>query len=170
MNFCRRCGKALELLSESEYVCSSNHKIYANSPPASGIWIVNDNNEVLVAIRAHEPGTDKYDTPGGFAVEKESYESSINRELQEELGLSASDYTKPEYLTSGIDAYHWGGEEISVSTVIYWAHIIGNPRIKASDDVAEARFIPINDIELEKVYFDTPRTGLIMLKKILNTV
>lgn len=170
MNYCRRCGTELTGTTDNIYTCPNGHTIYANASPASGLWIVNDKNEVLVAIRAHEPGRGRYDSPGGFNNDVETYEEGIARELHEELGLSPKDYTKPEYLTSGIDNYAYGGENLSAMTAVFWAQLIGTPDIKPQDDVAEARFIPIASINTSDIYFDAPRTGFIVLKKTLGIV
>ena len=151
-------------------VCSNNHTIYTNSLPASGLWIVNDRDEVLVAIRGIEPGKGKLDSPGGFNDYNESYEDGVARELKEELGLSPDDYTQPKYLTSGIDTYFYEGEKISVMTAMFWASIKSEPQIKPQDDVSDARFVPISAINPNDIYFDVPRAGFLMLKKTLGIV
>lgn len=164
MNYCRKCGAALSTEDGQIFSCENNHTIYLNANPAAGIWIVNDKREVLVAVRAHEPGVGKLDTPGGFNDSAETYEDSVVRELKEELDLQPTDYTKPAYLLSGIDTYPFGGETFKVLTAVYWAKIIGNPTIRAQDDVAEAKFLPIDDINPDDIYFDAPRAGFIALK------
>jgi ADP-ribose pyrophosphatase YjhB (NUDIX family) len=170
INYCRRCGAHLKQLGHSEYICENNHMIFANSSPSTGLWIVNNKNEVLIAIRSREPGTGRYDSPGGFNLSDETNENSIIRELSEELGLKKEDYTQPQYLFSNVDSYSYGGETVNALCSMYWSRIIGNPTIMASDDVAEAKFIPINDIDPEMIYFEAPRIGFVMLKNILNTV
>jgi len=170
INYCRRCGSPLELVKEHIKVCGNGHTIYTNSSPASGLWIVNDKQEVLMAIRANEPGLGKYDSPGGFNDYNETYEDGITRELEEELGLSPSDYTKPEYLISSIDSYLYGGENISVMVAMFWARLKGNPDIKPQDDVADARFVPISTIDPKDIYFDAPRASFMVLKNTLGIV
>lgn len=164
MNYCRKCGAKLSLPNGHIFTCENGHTLYLNAYPASGLWIVNDNHEVLVAVRAHEPGTGKLDTPGGFNDGAETYEHSIAREITEELGLAPSDYTKPQYLLSGIDSYEFAGEVLQVLTAVYWARLVGNPTIQALDDVAEAKFVPIDQIDPNDIYFDAPRAGFIALR------
>lgn len=165
MNYCRRCGATLSSTDAHTYTCENEHTIYLNADPAAGIWIINDKREVLVAVRAHEPGIGKLDSPGGFNDGAETNEDSIARELVEELGLSPTDYTKPEYLLSGIDSYLYGGEVLQVLTTVYWATLIGNPNIQALDDVAEATFMPIDQINPDDIYFDAPRAGFMLLRE-----
>ncbi len=84
--------------------------------------------------------------------------------MEEEIGLTPNDYTKPEYILSGIDTYPFAGEVLEVLTTIYWARLVGNPSLKALDDVAEAYFKPIDDIDPNDIYFDAPRAGFIALR------
>ena len=44
-------------------------------------------DEVLVAVRARNPGKGLLDLPGGFVDPGESLEVALYRELQEELGF-----------------------------------------------------------------------------------
>ena len=164
MNFCRRCGASLELVNNHVYTCKNDHVIFANASPASCMWLVNDRDEVLVATRAIEPGKGLLDAPGGFNDGAETYEIALARELEEEVGLTPSDYTRPEYLLSWLDKYDYKGEQIDVLSNVYWARQIGSPTINPQDDVGEATFMPIADVDPDKIYFDAVRQGFIVLR------
>jgi ADP-ribose pyrophosphatase YjhB (NUDIX family) len=164
MNFCRRCGTTLRLVNNHVYKCESEHVIFANASPASCLWVVNDKNEVLVAVRAHNPGKGLLDAPGGFCDGAEVFEDGLVREMEEEIGLKPGDYTTPQYLMSALDSYEYGGEIIDVLSNTYWAKIIGNPVINPQDDVAEARFIPINEVDPDKIYFHACRQSFLKLR------
>jgi len=164
MNFCRRCGTKLHLVEGHVYTCENSHVIFANASPASCLWVVNDRNEVLVATRAREPGLGLLDAPGGFCDGAEIFEDGIFRELEEEVGLKPTDYTKPQYLLSALDTYHYKDETIDVLSGVYWARLIGNPTIDPQDDVAEAHFMSIESIDPKTIYFDAVREGFIALK------
>ena len=164
MNYCRRCGLALISSELDVYTCANGHTIYLNAAPAASLWILNDANEVLVATRAHEPGLGAFDSPGGFNDGAETFEGAIAREIQEEIGLSPADYTKPVYILSGIDTYSFGSEDVKVLSNVYWARIIGTPTMTPGDDVADVRFIPIDTINPDDIFFDAPRAGFIALR------
>lgn len=165
MNFCRRCGTKLKLTEGHVYTCENDHIIFANASPAACLWIVNDSNEVLVAVRSREPGLGSLDTPGGFNDGKETGEDAVVRELKEELGLMPKDYTKPIYLLSALDAYDYKGETIDVLTNTYYARLVGNPIITPQDDVAKAYFTPLDEVDTDKFCFASSRLSLIELRK-----
>lgn len=164
MNYCRRCGGKLINTNGHLFACSNGHSLYLNTSPAVGVWIVNDKNEVLVAVRAHEPGIGRLDSPGGFNDGAETAENAIARELKEELGLHTDQYTKPQYILTDIDTYPFAGEILKVLTIMFWTRLIGHPTITASDDVAKAKFVSFNDVEPSDIYLDAPRAAFIALR------
>jgi len=166
MNFCRRCETQLRNTERHVYTCENGHIIFANASPASCLWILNENNEVLVAVRALEPKIGWLDTPGGFIDEKETSEEAISRELQEEMGLLPNDYTKPTYLLSALDTYEYKGETIDVLTHTYYAKLVGSPTIHPQDDVAKAYFAPLHTIEVDKFCFNSSRLSLLKLQEL----
>lgn len=167
-NYCRRCGAALIHVNGHVYSCTHGHVIFANASPACALWIVNDRNEVLIATRAHEPGRGSLDAPGGFCDGAETFESTLAREMQEELGLTPGDYTKPQYLLSALDTYDYKDETIDVLTSTFWARLQGSPSITPKDDVAKADFTPIEEIDPSAFYFNAVRTSFVQLKTILT--
>jgi ADP-ribose pyrophosphatase YjhB (NUDIX family) len=168
MNFCRRCGAKLAHTNNHVFTCEKGHVIFANASPASCLWIINDKKEILVAVRAHEPGKGLLDAPGGFNDGAETFEIGLARELEEEVGLTSNDYTKPEYLLSWLDRYDYKDEKIDVLSNVYWARLIGNPTLDPQDDIGEAYFVPINEVDSEKIYFDAVREGFLALRDRVN--
>jgi NAD+ diphosphatase len=168
MNFCRRCGKSLTRNIDHVYVCTNGHTIFANASPASCLWIINDKSEVLIAVRARDPGAGLLYAPGGFHDGAETIESALAREVAEEVGLQPSDYTEPQFLMSGIDTYEYANEKLDVLTHIFWARLTGDPTIVPRDDVAEATFEAVEKIDPDKIYFDSIRTSFLNLRELLT--
>lgn len=169
MNFCRRCGATLSVSQGHVYTCANDHTIYMNASPAAGAWIINDKNEILITIRAQEPGIGRIDAPGGFCDGAENAENTVIRELKEELGLSSSDYTTPQFILSDIDSYDYGNETHDVLCCMFYTRLIGNPTITPQDDVAEAHFTPIDSIDPGKMCFKSARSSFEKLREILKT-
>lgn len=164
MNYCRRCGTPLTHQNDHVYKCVNGHTLYANTSPAAGVWLLNENDELLVAIRGIDPGKGKMDSPGGFNDGAETAFDCATRELQEELGLTPQNYTLLEYLAEGIDIYDYQDESLPVLTTIFTAHIKGSPIITPSDDVAEVKFMKLSGINPDDIYLPAPRAAFIKLR------
>lgn len=160
MNFCRRCGTALVNQGGPVYKCAQNHTIFLVAAAAIGLMIVNQKNEVLLLERAIDPGKGKLDIPGGFCDGPESLEEAVAREVEEEVGLAPSDYSKPEYVLSRVDAYDYEGETVPVSSIVYMAKLTTGKQPVAADDAASAEWVPLKELDLDKVYFPAIREGL----------
>jgi ADP-ribose pyrophosphatase len=160
MNFCRRCGKPLKNISGHVFTCSNNHIIFRNSCPCAGILLINEKKEVLLVVRALDPGKGKLHYPAGFCDDVESIEQTLKREIFEELGLTDKDYSLPKYLFSNIDPYEYKGETVASTVVVFWAKISLTAFLKPGDDAADAFFVPYDKIDFDKIQFDTLKIGL----------
>lgn len=168
MNFCRRCGSRLTHKNQHVYVCDNGHTLFANSAPAVGILLVNDENQVLVAKRAINPGKGLLDIPGGFIDgDTETLEQGVEREVKEETGITKNQYSAPVYITSGVDQYDYANETIPVLSTIYWARLSDTAKPDPMDDVASLEFMELDSINLDDVYFPAVRSGFVKLKELL---
>lgn len=151
MNFCRRCGTPLAHIEKHIYKCEQGHTLFANASPTIGVFFVTDDNQVLLSVRGIEPHKGMLDSFGGFVDGAETLEHTIARELQEELGLTPGDYTPPEYLTSGVGNYPFGGEVLPILSSFYWSRLLvdtPSPR----DDVADIATYPLADVPLDQLH------------------
>jgi ADP-ribose pyrophosphatase YjhB (NUDIX family) len=149
-NFCRRCGAQLQNKGGGAYLCANGHHMYYTSDPATGVLLVNQKNEVLLAVRGIDPDKGMYDSPGGFCNGEENFEDAARRELQEELGLAPSDYGPLTLIANGVDMYLYEGELRPIQNMIYWARVTKKLSIHVADDVASAHWEPLADIDLNK--------------------
>jgi ADP-ribose pyrophosphatase YjhB (NUDIX family) len=164
MNFCRRCGSKLTHINKHVYRCENEHTLFANANPSTCVWLLNDSNEVLITKRGIEPGKGAYDAAGGFVDGSfETADEAVVRELQEELGLEPNDYSKPFCIASTIGQYEHEGEKIPTLDLIYWARLNGNVTITPKDDVAAYEFLPINQVDPDKIYIKAVREGFLEL-------
>lgn len=167
MNFCRRCGTPLTDKTGGLFVCANDHKIFAAAFPTAGIFFVNDNNEVLLAVRGIEPNKGMLDTPGGFIEEKENAEESLEREIKEELDLSPDQYEPLRYLCSGIGTYEYQNEPRTVMSTLYWSRLKPGAVPVPQDDVADLKTIPLADINLDDIAGEDIKKGVEKLRRVI---
>ena len=163
MNYCRRCGEPLTRLEGHIYKCAGGHTLFANASPTVGILFVNDQQEVLMAIRKFEPGKGNLDMPGGFCDGIETIENGLMRELDEELGLGADDVEGLEFMLTHIDSYDYQGETLPCLCSVYTGRLKPGVTPKPADDVADVAFMKYEAIDHSKVQFPSILAGLEVL-------
>jgi len=169
MNFCRRCGTKLTNQHGHIFSCENRHTIFANSSPSVGIFLVNDKDEVLLAVRGIEPHKGMLDAFGGFLDGEELAEDAVKRELKEELGLEEFEYSPPKILGSGLGRYPYKGETLPLVSIFSWARLQTDRVLTPSDDVAGIRILKIEDINLSELHDDDIRTGIKLLSHMLTS-
>jgi 8-oxo-dGTP diphosphatase len=115
---------------------------------------------VLLIRRANEPFKDCWAFPGGYVNIDEIIDNAVQRELEEETGIS----NVPLKRFDIFDAIDRDPRERTVS-VVYYGFINGSKEsVKAGDDAKDAKWVPVN--KLPELAFDHS----IILKKILEAV
>lgn len=153
MNFCRRCGKQMHATTpQTIFECDNGHVIYNMMATGTDVLLFNTKGELLVIRRAIDPGKGMLDVPGGFSVLGETLEDTLAREIDEEVGISADQYSELEYVTNGVDAYPYKGETFQVLVVVYRAILNDNVVPVARDDAMSYEFIPLDAINPDEFF------------------
>ena len=168
MNFCRRCGTKLHNETERSFRCENGHEHFINAAPTAGIFLITNENKVLLGVRGIEPFKGSLDAIGGFIEDHESIEQGLAREIQEELGLTPDNYDQPVYLCSVPTLYPYGGEDLYVLGTFFWARLKPGVAPRASDDVASLQFVALDDIDLNQVALGDVRISIQKLKESLS--
>lgn len=168
MNFCRRCGAKLSAVNGHVYQCTNQHIIFANCSPTVGVFFVTADNKVLLSVRGIEPHKGMLDSFGGFVDGEESLQAAAERELQEELSLSPSDYQPLQYLTSAVGHYPYKNEILPILSTFYWTKLTDPSKVLApQDDVADIQSIPLDAIEYGLLHDEDIIAGIKALQKLL---
>ena len=80
--------------------------MFINPAAAAGGLIVDEQDRLLVIVRADEPARGTWDLPGGFAEPGETAEETLRREVREETGLELA---SAEYVGSEPNTYPYKG-------------------------------------------------------------
>jgi NADH pyrophosphatase NudC (nudix superfamily) len=158
--YCPACGsKHFGIQDERSKKCSNcGFEYYLNPSAATGAFILNENNELLVLTRKKEPAKGTLDLPGGFCEFGETSEQGVAREVKEETGL---DITDARYLFSYPNVYMYSGFEVKTLDNFFLCHASDLSTVQALDDVAEYQWIPLCDIHTELFGLRSVRQALL---------
>jgi mutator protein MutT len=130
---------------------------YFNPSAATVAIIMNSRNELLVCRRASDPAKGTLDLPGGFIDMNETAEEGVAREVMEETGMRV---VSTGYLFSQPNIYHFSGFDVHTLDIFFACRVDNDTHIEAHDDVAEARFVPLNEIHPEEFGLRSIRRGV----------
>ncbi|HKX73674.1 MAG TPA: NUDIX domain-containing protein [Candidatus Saccharimonadales bacterium] len=165
INFCRRCAKPVTKKSEGFYVCPAGHSLFYKMYNGATIVLLNQQDEVLVAVRGQDPGKGTLDLPGGFLDPGETPLEAIHREIEEETGYLKADYDTPEFLCWATDMYEFEGETHEVLATVLWARLRSEKPLAPGDDVASLHWMPLESIQDSDIY-----SGFGGVRKALQTM
>ena len=163
--YCPVCGsKHFDINNFKSKRCQDcGFTYYANPCSATAAFIVNDQQEMLVVRRAKDPAKGTLDLPGGFVDMYETVEEGMCREIKEETGLDVTDI---KYLYSSPNVYEYSGMGVHTLDMDFLVHVHGDSvAVTASDDAAEAFWIPIKDVNPAEFGLDSIRNAVIRFLK-----
>jgi len=159
--YCPKCGsnRFVENNFKSKRCENCGFVYYFNSCSSTIALIIND-DELLVATRAHEPAKGTLDMPGGFVDMNETGEEAVIREVKEETNL---DVTDVKYLFSIPNLYVYSGFEVHTLDLVYLCKVNDIKGLRPEDDVANLQFIKISELEPEQF-------GLLSVKEVIKKI
>lgn len=154
LKFCPRCGSAHFPAAGSRSFkcedCSFNY--YINASAAVAVLLFNEKGELLFTRRAIEPHFGKLDLPGGFIDPMETGEQAAIREIQEELGIQIHSL---RYFCSYPNEYIFSGYSVFTLDLAFMAKTESLHQMTAMDDISSFEFIKLQDIDIEKLPFQS---------------
>lgn len=158
LKFCPNCGnETLNWDGEKKWSCAEcSFTLYNNVAGAVAV-VIRCGNEIYLTRRNQEPKKGKLDLAGGFVDPKESAENTCKRELFEELQLEI-DIKNLKYLTSLPNVYQY--KEIDYNTIdLFYEYRVSEKfavNIELSE-ISETQWIPISEINLDDIAFDSQK-------------
>ena len=162
-NNCPHCGSVrFEINNEKSKLCTDcGFCYYLNPSAAVAAFILNDKGELLVCVRAKEPQKGTLDLPGGFVDCNETAEQTVAREIKEELNL---DVTNIRYQFSLPNIYLYSGLNIPTLDLFFSCAVSDFSSLAVADDVAEARFVAVGELNPVEFGLDSIRKAVEILK------
>jgi NADH pyrophosphatase NudC (nudix superfamily) len=165
--FCPKCGgQTLQSVSQKECRCDCGFHFFQNVAAAVMVALCWQ-DEVLVAVRARNPGKGLLDLPGGFVDPGESLEVALRRELLEELGMDVVDLPC-RYLGSFANAYPYDGITYHTCDTFFAITLAEKPAIQPADDVADCQWVKCDALPLSRFAFASTRSAVALLQQALH--
>ena len=155
--FCLWCGRRLVTVRIEGYrrrQCARCEWIFYDNAVPAVVCIIQKAGRVLLTRRGRAPYAGTWDLPGGFLEGGEMPEAGLKRELREELAVKARVIRLVGFATD-----RYGPRGFPVLTMVYRVSI-GGTRIRAGDDVSEARWFDPRKLPLREIAFPSIRRML----------
>lgn len=136
---------------------------YFNPLAATVAIITNGKGEILVATRSKEPAKGTFDLPGGFCDSYETAEEGVAREVLEETGLKV---TATRYMFTIPNIYNYCGMELHTMDMFFKCDVEVCNSLNAADDVAELRWISIDELDSRDFGLQSISKSIDMFKKL----
>ncbi|MGB5445358.1 MAG: NUDIX domain-containing protein [Psychromonas sp.] len=166
--YCPVCGKkSLLAISSIHFCCEQCQFTFYQNTAAAVMVAICYQDELLVAIRASDPGKGMWDLPGGFVDPNESLEQAVVRELEEELSLHITD---AKYVSSNSNTYCYKEVEYKTCDAFFVVEVQQKPALNAQDDVASVAWVKLSDLDLDRFAFESTKKAIITLCESRNVL
>ena len=149
----------MHFVKSNKLVCDvCSFEFYHNTAVAVVAIITNDKGQLLFVERALQPSIGMLDFPGGFVDPGESAENAVTREIKEELDLDVTDL---QYFCSEPNTcYEYKSVIYKTVDFAYICKIADLAKAKPADDAKAILFISPDEVDAEKIAFDSTKTIL----------
>lgn len=159
--YCPICGASRSSYAPPRpFQCESClHTSYFGPVAAVGGILTNESGQVLLIIRARDPGRGLLGMPGGFVDPGEPAEEALRREVFEEVGLQIN---SPRFLVTAPNRYIYNGVEHPVLDLFFHARIDSTQSVAPeATEVTDWFWTELNDSVLDRLAFDSNRLALL---------
>lgn len=135
-SFCPICGtKKINYMENKKWKCSDcGFTLYNNVASAVGIILSDNQNNILLEVRAKEPKKGFLALPGGFCDQDETAEEAATRECKEETGFEPK---KIQYLCSFPNDYEYKNIKYKTCDLFFTAKLDESSKIKTISKLIE---------------------------------
>jgi len=160
--YCPECKSSAISFVNNHYIsCTHCNFLYYHNTAGSVAAIIEFENDILLTIRAKNPGLGLLDLPGGFVDHNESLEQALIREVYEELSFNI----QPEaiaYLTSEPNIYEYKNITYNTIDSIFVIKLTEKPNIALEkSEITEVLWLKKDKINIEQLAFSS-------IKKVLK--
>jgi len=157
--FCPQCGSD-QLYRNKPFVLDCpqcEFQLFINPVAAVAGIIKNNCGDMLMVRRAFNPKIGMLDLPGGFVNVEESAEDALFREIKEELNLEVISCL---FIKSQANEYKYNSVTYYPLDLFFECTVKSFDNIILQDEVSDYYFIPIQQLDINLVAFDSVKSVL----------
>lgn len=157
--YCPYCGEKDSFIFNDIKIfeCSKCGRTYFTNPASAVSAIIETPKGIVFVERGLEPKKGYIDTPGGFCEPYERAEDTAIREILEETNIKLNDI---HFLMSGFNEYVYDGIMYVTTDIFFYSKLDYVPDAIADDDAVNVLFIKREDIDFEKIAFESSKEAL----------
>jgi NADH pyrophosphatase NudC (nudix superfamily) len=160
--YCPRCGRAqTPPEGDAPFLCSGcGFRYYFNAGAAVAAFITRPDGKWLFIRRAKDPGKGLLAPAGGFVNIGETAEAAVERELQEELGVTLRNV---RFLCSHPNFYLYGGITYPTLDLFFTATLADGSNPQPLEEVSSVAWHAASEVGPADLAFDSMRAAWALL-------
>ncbi len=148
-----------------EFHCKECSFTYFHNAAAATAAFLEYDRKIMFVRRFREPRKGLLDLPGGFIDPNESAEDGLNRELQEELGITLDNM---KYLGSAPNIYTYKNVTYNTCDLFFYSKISAMPEKIDDSEIVSIEMIDPLKINKNELAFKSTHKGIELLIKMFT--
>jgi ADP-ribose pyrophosphatase YjhB (NUDIX family) len=161
--YCPACAsKNIQFKDDKLFYCPDCGFVYYHNVAASAACVIDNGSALLLLVRGKEPLAGALDLPGGFVNPGEGAVAGLMRECREEIGWSPEE-GDIKLFASYPNIYPYKNIIYNTCDLFFYSEarkLFEKDLTLQIDEIAGARFIPYDTINLSEIAFPSVRKAI----------